>query len=74
MALTTLSDRWLSTNDCARSLGVSDWWVRDRIESGLLPATAIRTGRRKLYRIRASDWARFVATHSGPATDPRFGG
>jgi hypothetical protein len=69
-----LSDRWLSTTDCARAIGVSNWWIRDRIESGALPALVVHAGRRRVYRIRSSDWARFVATQTGSATDPPFGG
>jgi hypothetical protein len=64
--------RWLSTLDCARSIGVSDWWVRERIETGLLPALAIQTGRRKIYRVLASDWAVFRARYTGDPRDPRF--
>jgi hypothetical protein len=64
--------RWLSTLDCARSIGVSDWWIRERIEAGLLPALAIQTGRRKIYRVRESDWAVFRARYTGDPRDPRF--
>jgi hypothetical protein len=68
------AEHWLSTAECARSIGVSDWWIRERIEAGILPATAIRTGHRKVFKVRASDWVLFVARYTGPATDPRFGG
>ncbi len=64
--------RWISTDEAARSIGVSSWWVRQRIESGVLPAMAIRSGQRKLYRIRVEDWNAFRDRHTGPATDPRF--
>src|SRR5665811_1223365 len=47
------ADRWLSTAECARSIGVSDWWIRERITAGILPATAIRTGHRKVLKVRA---------------------
>lgn len=63
--------RWLSTADAARDIGVSTWWVRERIEAGLLPAIVISGGRR-IYRIAAPDWVQFRRTHVGPATDPRF--
>ena len=64
--------RWLSVSDCARSIGVSPWWVRQRIDEGVLDALAIRAGRRKLYRICSRDWAALVARCTGPAIDPRF--
>lgn len=66
------SDRWLSTSDAARDIGVSDWWIRERIESGLLPANVVSTGARRIFRIAASDWATFRARFVGSATDPRF--
>src|SRR5450759_2423921 len=47
------ADRWLSTAECARSIGVSYWWIRERINAGILPATAIRTGHRKVLKVRA---------------------
>jgi len=52
------ADRWLSTAECARSIGVSDWWIRERINAGILPATAIRTGHRKVLMVRALGSAR----------------
>ena len=64
--------RWLSTADASRDIGVSQWWVRQRIESGLLPANLISTGQRRVYRIADRDWAQFRAKYVGPATDPRF--
>jgi len=63
---------WLSTEDAAHAIGVSSWWIRQRIESGDLPANVIASGRRRIYRIAAVDWARFVARYVGSATDPRF--
>lgn len=63
---------WLSTADAARDIGVSTWWVRERIEAGLLPANVISTGVRRIYRIALPDWARFRAEYVGRATDPRF--
>ena len=65
--------RWLTTAEAAASIGVSTWWIRQRIEDGLLPATAISTGRHKLYRIRDDDWDDFRARFTGDARDPRFG-
>ena len=67
-----ISNRWLSTSDAAREIGVSSWWVRERIEAGLLPANVVSTGARRLYRIAAADWERFKARYVGLATDPRF--
>lgn len=64
--------RWLSTTACARSIGVSDWWVREQIEAGRLRATVIKVGRRRVYRIRESDWLAFCAEYTGDARDPRF--
>lgn len=72
MTLPSLPEMWLSTSDAARTIGVSDWFVRERIESGEIPALAITSGRRKIYRIRASDWARFVAAYTGPAAVERM--
>lgn len=66
------SNRWLSTSDAAREIGVSDWWIRERIDAGLLPANVLSTGARRIYRIAAADWANFCARYVGPATDPRF--
>lgn len=63
---------WLSTSDAAREIGVSTWWVRERIEAGLLPANIVSTGVRRLYRISRPDWERFREQYVGPATDPRF--
>ena len=64
--------RWLTTAEAASSIGVSQWWIRQRIDDGLLPATAISTGRHKVYRIRDDDWADFRARYTGDARDPRF--
>lgn len=64
--------RWFTTAEAAASIGVSQWWVRQRIEDGLLPATAISTGKHKVYRIRDDDWADFRARFTGDARDPRF--
>lgn len=64
--------RWITTADAAAEIGVSQWWVRQRIEDGLLPAKAISTGRHKLYRIRRDDWDAFCARYTGDALDPRF--
>lgn len=64
--------RWLTTAEAAASIGVSQSWVRQRIEDGLLPAMAILTGRHKVYRIRSDDWAAFTSRFTGDALDPRF--
>jgi excisionase family DNA binding protein len=69
---TTRPLRWLTTAEAAASIGVSQWWVRQRIEDGLLRATAISTGRHKVYRIRSDHWAAFRARFTGDALDPRF--
>lgn len=65
--------RWITTAEAAAEIGVSQWWIRQRIDDGLLPATAISTGRHKVYRIRDDDWADFRARYTGDARDPRFG-
>ncbi len=65
--------RWLTTGEAAAEIRVSPWWIRNRIEAGLLPATAISTGRHKVYRIRSDDWERFRLRYTGDALDPRFG-
>lgn len=65
--------RWITTAEAAAKIGVSQWWIRQRIDDGLLPATAISTGRHKVYRIRDDDWADFRARYTGDARDPRFG-
>ena len=62
----------MTTAEAAASIGVSTWWIRQRIEGGLLRATAISTGGHKLYRIRADDWAAFRARYTADARDPRF--
>jgi excisionase family DNA binding protein len=64
--------RWLTTAEAAASIGMSQSWVRLRIEDGLLPAVAVSMGRHKVYRIRDDDWADFRARISGDALDPRF--
>ena len=64
--------RWFTTAEAAAEIGVSQWWIRQRIEDGLLPATAISTGRHKVYRIRDDDWAAFCAMYTSDALDPRF--
>jgi excisionase family DNA binding protein len=64
--------RWITTAEAAAQIGVSQWWIRQRIEDALLPATAITTGRHKIYRIRDDDWAEFRARFTGDALDPRF--
>lgn len=61
--------QWLTVDACARSIGVSAWWIRERIASGHLPATAISTGKRKILRIHPDDWRRFRARYTGPATN-----
>src|SRR5665811_1957312 len=64
------ADRWLSTAECARSIGVSDWWIRERINAGILPATAIRTGHRKGLKVRALGAARVGGERRPPARLP----
>jgi hypothetical protein len=66
------STRWLSTSDAAREIGVSAWWVRERIDQGLLPANVVSTGSRRIYRIAREDWERLKAVAVGRAGDPRF--
>jgi len=64
--------RWLSTTEAAQEIGVSSWWVRERIETGLLPAKVISTGVRRIYRIPIHEWDTFFARYVGAATDPQF--
>lgn len=64
--------RRMTTAEAAASIGVSTWWVRRRIEDGLLPATAIATGRHKTCRIRADHRESFRARYTGDPRDPRF--
>jgi hypothetical protein len=45
--------RWLSTDAAAEAIGMSRWFVRDRIEAGDLPARAWRSGDRIIYRVRS---------------------
>ncbi len=52
--------RWLSTEDAAREIGMSSWWIRERIEEGSLRAVAVSSGHRMVYRIAARDWSHFV--------------
>jgi excisionase family DNA binding protein len=65
---------FLSTDEAARSAGMSVDWVRKQIQAGRLPARAWRVGRRRIYRIATDDWERFVADFSGDALDERFDG
>lgn len=68
----TRHEGYLSTPEAAREIGMSSQWIRDQIDRGLLPAIAVSTGVRKVYRIRKADWKRFLDTYRGPADDPRF--
>jgi hypothetical protein len=45
-------------------------WARRQIVAGRLRATAFDTGRRRTYRIRADDWAAFLAHYTGRTDDP----
>jgi excisionase family DNA binding protein len=51
-------DIWLTTQECAHELGVSPWYVRERIEDGSLPAIAIE-GRRTRYRVHRTDLEKY---------------
>jgi len=68
------ADRWLSTAECARSIGVSDWWIRERSTPGSSlpplsePATE-RSSRCERWARRASGGRR-TAT-AGPAAVER---
>lgn len=61
---------WLSTEQAGANVGMSGEWVRHQIVAGRLRATAFDTGRRRTYRIRADDWAGFLARYSGQTDDP----
>ncbi len=60
---------WLSTEEAARRVGMTGEWVRRQILAGRLSATAFETGRRRTYRIRSDDWARFLARYSTRTDD-----
>jgi excisionase family DNA binding protein len=61
---------WLSTEEAASRVGMTGEWVRRQIVVGRLRATAFETGRRRTYRIRSDDWARFLARYSSRTDDP----
>ena len=59
--------------EVARMLRVSEWYVRERIADGSLPATVLRFGNgRRIFRIRTRDFEAFRARFTGSATDRRF--
>lgn len=64
----TDKDGWLTTAECAHELGVSSWFIRERIEDGTLPAVVI-TGGRVRYRIWRADLERYRQAHVRPATE-----
>ena len=64
---------WLSTAAAAERAGMSRWYIRDRIEAGVLPARAWVSGARVIYRIDARDLDSLIARTSGEPLDARFG-
>lgn len=60
-----VSPRWgiprpLTTRQCARELGVSTGFIRDEIERGHLTASMAQTGERRILRVYADDWERYL--------------
>lgn len=66
--------RWYTTAEVAARLSMSVDYVRARIRDGSLPARAVRSGGRVIFRVRAEDLEAFRREHVGDPTDPRFGG
>ena len=55
------SSEWLTTAEVAELIGVSRQTVTQMIRDGRLPARAIESGSRVIYRVRRSaltEWAR----------------
>jgi excisionase family DNA binding protein len=57
------NDRWLTTTEIATALHVSRQTVSRWIREGRLKAVAIEVGTRPIYRIRESDFRRFVQAY-----------
>jgi excisionase family DNA binding protein len=57
-------ERWLSTEEFARQVGMSPDWVRRQIEAGRLPARIWDVGQRRTIRIRQSDADAFIRRFS----------
>jgi len=58
---------WMSTDQAAAEVGMTAEWVRRQIAAGRLDAVAYATGRRRTFRIRRSDWTRFLEAYSRPS-------
>lgn len=63
-------ERWLSTEDIARELGMSPDWVRRQIAAGRLQATIWTVGRRTTIRARRSDVDDFARRFSRRSDAP----
>jgi len=61
---------WLTTAECADELGMSRWYVRERIEDGDLPAIAMQGGRTR-YRVHRADLDRYRQSFVHPVWEPR---
>ena len=54
------------------TVGMGAEWCRRQIIAGRMRATAFDTGRRRAYRIRADDWAAFLAKYTAQTDDPNW--
>jgi len=55
---------WLNTAEVAEIIGVSRQTVTHMIRDGRLPARAIESGSRVIYRVRRSDLAEWARRHT----------
>ena len=62
-------ERWLSTEDVAREVGMGPDWVRRQIAEGRLTARVWRVGERSTIRIRRRDLDAFVRRYSVDGRD-----
>jgi excisionase family DNA binding protein len=58
------ANEWMTTSEVAEALGVSRQTVWNWIRSGYLPARAISTESRVIYRVRRSDFVLWVRQHA----------
>lgn len=57
-------ERWLSTEEFAREVGMSPDWVRRQVTGGRLSARVWEVGKRSTIRIRRSDADDFIRRFS----------